>query len=159
MVGQRMSYLQTDAAVNGGNSGGPLVNLRGQVVGINTMTMMNAEGISFAIPIDTAKLVAQQLVTHGRVGRPYIGIRMLTLTPGVLQQLKARNLKVILVVIVSACFKPPSACEVISRHKITLVSRRYRQSARVCSWQRCWSARPLSQQASWREMCSSRMSP
>lgn len=91
---QRMSYLQTDAAINGGNSGGPLVNLRGEVVGINTMTMANAEGISFAIPIDTAKLVAQQLVTNGRVGRPYIGIRMLTLTPAVVQQIKARNLKV-----------------------------------------------------------------
>lgn len=89
-----MSYLQTDAAINGGNSGGPLVNLRGEVVGINTMTMANAEGISFAIPIDTAKLVAQQLVTNGRVGRPYIGIRMLTLTPAVVQQIKARNLKV-----------------------------------------------------------------
>jgi serine protease Do len=89
-----MSYLQTDAAINGGNSGGPLVNLRGEVIGINSMTMANAEGISFAIPIDTAKLVAQQLVTNGRVGRPYIGIRMLTLTPAVIQQLKTRNLKV-----------------------------------------------------------------
>jgi hypothetical protein len=91
-----MSYLQTDAAINGGNSGGPLVNLRGEVIGINSMTMANAEGISFAIPIDTAKLVAQQLVTHGRVGRPYIGIRMLTLTPVIMQQLKARNLKVVM---------------------------------------------------------------
>jgi S1-C subfamily serine protease len=90
-----MSYLQTDAAINGGNSGGPLVNLRGEVVGINTMTMANAEGISFAIPIDTAKVVAQQLVSNGRVGRPYIGIRMLTLTPAVMQQLKARNFKVL----------------------------------------------------------------
>ncbi len=95
---QRMSYLQTDAAINGGNSGGPLVNLRGEVIGINTMTMTNAEGISFAIPIDTAKLVAKQLVTHGRVGRPYIGIRMLTLTPAVVQQLKERNLQVEVVV-------------------------------------------------------------
>jgi hypothetical protein len=68
--------------------------VRLQVVGINSMTMANAEGISFAIPIDTAKLVAKQLVTNGRVGRPYIGIRMLTLTPTVMQQLRARNLKV-----------------------------------------------------------------
>jgi S1-C subfamily serine protease len=156
---QRMSYLQTDAAVNGGNSGGPLVNLRGQVVGINTMTMTNAEGISFAIPIDTAKLVARQLVTHGRVGRPYIGIRMLTLTPGVMQQLKARNLKVILVVIVSARSKQPRECAVFSRHKLTLVGRRYRRSARACSWQRCWNVPPRRLQASWREMCLSRMSP
>lgn len=92
---QRMSYLQTDAAINEGNSGGPLVNLRGEVVGINTMTLRGTEGISFAIPIDTAKLVARQLVTHGRVGRPYIGISMLTLTPAVVQQLKAGNMKVI----------------------------------------------------------------
>ena len=68
--------------------------MRLQVVGINSMTMANAEGISFAIPIDTANLVAKQLVTNGRVGRPYIGIRMLTLTPTVVQQLRARNLKV-----------------------------------------------------------------
>jgi S1-C subfamily serine protease len=71
-----------------------VTRVRLQVVGINSMTMANAEGISFAIPIDTAKLVAKQLVTNGRVGRPYIGIRMLTLTPTVVQQLRARNFKV-----------------------------------------------------------------
>jgi S1-C subfamily serine protease len=94
---QRMSYLQTDAAINEGNSGGPLVNLRGEVVGINTMTLRDNEGISFAIPIDTARLVARQLVTHGRVGRPYIGISMLTLSPAVVQQLKAGNMKVLVI--------------------------------------------------------------
>jgi S1-C subfamily serine protease len=112
-----MSYLQTDAAINGGNSGGPLVNLRGEVVGINSMTMANAEGISFAIPIDTAKLVAQQLVTNGRVGRPYIGIRMITLTPAIIQQLKARNLKV------TSVFAASTDCDAGAKSKATACSR------------------------------------
>jgi HtrA serine peptidase 2 len=72
----RTEYLQTDAAINQGNSGGPLINLRGEVVGINSMKVAQGESIGFAIPSDTAVIVLAQLRDHGRVTRPFIGLRM-----------------------------------------------------------------------------------
>jgi len=73
-----VSFLQTDAAINFGNSGGPLLDIRGNVIGINTaIRRMNlAEGIGFALPIDHARGVIDQLREHGRVQRGYIGITM-----------------------------------------------------------------------------------
>ena len=66
--------LQTDVALNPGNSGGPLVDSRGRVVGINTMIILGAQGLSFAVPIDTARWVIGQLMTVGRVRRGFLGL-------------------------------------------------------------------------------------
>lgn len=71
----RNEYIQTDAAINVGNSGGPLVDLNGLVIGVNTMKV-NASGISFAIPVDTVAQVVRQLKTYRKVVRPYIGMKL-----------------------------------------------------------------------------------
>jgi len=72
--GDGLPVIQTDAAVNPGNSGGPLVDLQGRVVAINTATIPFAEGIGFAIPINAALGVARQILEHGHVQRPWLGV-------------------------------------------------------------------------------------
>lgn len=68
------NIIQTDVALNPGNSGGPLVDSRGRVIGINSAMIFMAQGISFAIPVNTAKWVVSELVTHGEVRRAFLGI-------------------------------------------------------------------------------------
>jgi 2-alkenal reductase len=81
--------IQTDAAINHGNSGGPLVNLAGEVVGINTLVVRNtnsgdvAEGLGFAIPVNTAQAVAQQIIEKGYFARPYMGISFQPIHPDI----------------------------------------------------------------------------
>jgi S1-C subfamily serine protease len=82
--------IQTDAAINPGNSGGPLLNWHGEVIGINTLIASNvgqSAGIGFAIPVNTAKAVLNDLVTLGRVRRPALGVRTIPITPELADQM------------------------------------------------------------------------
>jgi len=71
--------IQTDAAINPGNSGGPLLNARGQVIGINSVKLLNAEGLGFAIPSNLVRAVSESLVQYGRVIRPMLGVSIVEL--------------------------------------------------------------------------------
>jgi len=84
---KRIGFIQTDAAINPGNSGGPLLNARGEVIGMNTAIISGAQGLGFAIPINKAQQIAQQLATTGRAEHAYLGIEMVTLTPELRQEL------------------------------------------------------------------------
>jgi serine protease Do len=100
--------IQTDAPINPGNSGGPLVNLAGQVIGINTLVAgstgngVQAEGIGFAIAIDTAKPIADQLVATGSVTHPYLGISYVPLNPAIAAQLGTSQTQGVVIMDVSA---------------------------------------------------------
>jgi len=82
------NLMQTDAAINPGNSGGPLLNLRGEAIGINTAVSTQAQGIGFAIPINAAKEVLDDLINRGMVVRPFIGIRYTQLDEAIAQRLQ-----------------------------------------------------------------------
>jgi S1-C subfamily serine protease len=77
---RRVQFIQTDAAINPGNSGGPLLNDRGEVIGINTAIRADAQGLGFAIPIETGWKIAQELFNKGQAEHPYLGIQMIDLT-------------------------------------------------------------------------------
>jgi len=75
------NLVQTDASINPGNSGGPLVDIHGRVVAINTAIVPFAQGIGFAIPVNSAKRCSTEIITHGRVMRPWLGVSGLSITP------------------------------------------------------------------------------
>jgi serine protease Do len=81
------NFLQTDAPINPGNSGGPLLNLKAEVIGINTAIVASGQGIGFAIPINTAKLIVSQLREKGKVTRGWVGLTLQSLTPDIAQTL------------------------------------------------------------------------
>ena len=88
--GQRVPYIQTDAAVNPGNSGGPLINDRGQVIGINTaIRQAPGAGLSCAIPSNVARQIASQILEKGAASHPYIGVRLQALTPQLAREINA----------------------------------------------------------------------
>jgi S1-C subfamily serine protease len=84
---KRISFIQTDAAINPGNSGGPLLNERGEVIGVNTAIINQAQGLGFAIPIELAERVVNQLFAKGRVEHPYLGVQMIDLTPTIREEI------------------------------------------------------------------------
>lgn len=94
--------IQTDAAINPGNSGGPLLNLAGQVVGINTAIIQGASGIGFAISIHSARPVIDDLLTKGRVIRPWMGVSIQTLSAAAASQLRLDAKEGVLVRAISA---------------------------------------------------------
>jgi S1-C subfamily serine protease len=77
---KRVSFIQADAAINPGNSGGPLLNVRGEVIGVNTAIRPDAQGLGFAIPIQTVQRVTKQIVASGQATHPYLGIKMVEMS-------------------------------------------------------------------------------
>ncbi len=82
------NLFQTDASINPGNSGGPLVNINGEVIGINTAVAGDAENIGFAIPINDIKSAIDSVQEHGRIIKPYLGVRYISLTPDMAEALE-----------------------------------------------------------------------
>ncbi|XP_027107717.1 putative protease Do-like 14 [Coffea arabica] len=89
--GMRRDYLQTDCAINEGNSGGPLVNVNGEVVGVNIMKVSGAHGLSFAVPVDAVCKIIEHFKTKGRVVRPWLGLKMIDLNEMIVAQLKEKD--------------------------------------------------------------------
>lgn len=85
---QLSGVIQTDAAINVGNSGGPLLNSRGEVIGINTAIAGRGQNIGFAIPINDAKADIESIVRSGRIIKPFLGVRYVMINPAIKQQLK-----------------------------------------------------------------------
>ncbi|MGD2062473.1 MAG: DegQ family serine endoprotease [Nitrospirota bacterium] len=85
------NFIQTDASINPGNSGGPLFNIRGEVVGINTAIIAGGTGIGFAVPVNMAKEVMQQLKEHGKVTRGWIGVYIQEITDDLEESLELKD--------------------------------------------------------------------
>lgn len=88
---KRVDFIQTDAAINPGNSGGPLLNERGEVIGMNTAIRADAQGIGFAIPVNTIQRISDQLASKGKAEHAYLGVQMTTLTPEVKQEINSNS--------------------------------------------------------------------
>ncbi|CAL5380708.1 unnamed protein product [Camellia sinensis] len=91
--GMRREYLQTDCAINSGNSGGPLVNIDGEVIGVNIMKVLAADGLSFSVPIDSVSTIIEHFKKSGRVVRPWLGLKMLDLNDMIIAQLREKDPK------------------------------------------------------------------
>ena len=90
-TGTYEDFIQTDASINPGNSGGPLLNIDGEVIGINAMIIQPGTGIGFAIPINMAKEILNDLITQGKVVRPWLGISAQDLTPEMMEHFKVKE--------------------------------------------------------------------
>jgi Do/DeqQ family serine protease len=90
-TGTYEDFIQTDASINPGNSGGPLINIDGEVVGVNAMIIQPGTGIGFAIPINMAKQILNDLIKQGKVVRPWLGISVQDLTPEMAEQFQVKE--------------------------------------------------------------------
>jgi serine protease Do len=90
-TGTYEDFIQTDASINPGNSGGPLVNIEGEVIGINAMIISPGQGIGFAIPINLAKSIMEELIKTGKVIRPWVGIGLQDLTPELMNNFNVKE--------------------------------------------------------------------
>jgi serine protease Do len=90
-TGTYEDFIQTDASINPGNSGGPLINIDGEVVGINAMIIQPGTGIGFAIPVNTAKQILNDLIKQGKVVRPWLGISVQDLTSEIAEQFQVKE--------------------------------------------------------------------
>jgi Do/DeqQ family serine protease len=96
-TGTYEDFVQTDASINPGNSGGPLININGEVIGINAMIIQPGTGIGFAIPINMAKQILNDLIKTGKVVRPWLGISVQDLTPEIAEHFKVKEKEGVLV--------------------------------------------------------------
>jgi serine protease Do len=96
-TGTYEDFIQTDASINPGNSGGPLININGEVIGINAMIIQPGTGIGFAIPINMAKQILNDLIKQGKVVRPWLGISAQDLTPEMMEYFKVKEKEGVLV--------------------------------------------------------------
>ncbi|MCZ7585906.1 MAG: DegQ family serine endoprotease [Deltaproteobacteria bacterium] len=92
-MGSYDDFIQTDASINPGNSGGPLINTRGELIGINTLINASGQGIGFAIPVNLARGIVDQLKEHGKVTRGWLGVLIQEVTPDLAQALKLDEAK------------------------------------------------------------------
>jgi serine protease Do len=96
-TGTYEDFIQTDASINPGNSGGPLLNIDGEVIGINAMIIQPGTGIGFAIPINMAKQILNDLIKQGKVVRPWLGISIQDLSPEMAEQFQVKEKEGVLV--------------------------------------------------------------